>query len=136
MGLVDVPSQQSSGLFSALVRDPVVLYQAYLDAPDLIGEDVGLLLTQLVTQQKKLEDLTAEELKKLDEATVNFAQHSPRSKSLPDDSKKAPSTPRASTDLEEPEFEWVEGGQMRLMPPTAPIDIPTVPTKWWDKSSH
>lgn len=145
MGLVDVPSRQSSGLFSALVRDPVVLYQAYLDAPDLIGEDVGLLLTQLITQQKKLEDLTKEELEKLDAATVSFAQHSPRSKSSLDDSKKAPSTPPASTDPEEPEIEWHDGA-MRLSPPSSPmqtlmkpeppIDVPTVPTMWWDKSNH
>jgi hypothetical protein len=146
MGLVDVPSQQSNGLFSALVRDPVVLYQAYLDAPDLIGEDVGLLLTQLITQQKKLEDLTEEELRKLDAATVSFAQHSPRSKSSLDDSKKVPLTPRGSTDHEEePEIEWHDGA-MRLTPPGAPmqplmepdppVDIPTVPTKWWDKSNH
>lgn len=126
------PSPQSNGLFTALIRDPVVLYQEYLSHPDLIDEDVGLLLTQLVTRQKRLEDLTPEEMQKLDRATVDFAQGPPKPKpSLP----RATSTPRTSTVHEEPDVEWHEGG-MRLPEPVAPIDIPTVPTRWWDKSNH
>jgi hypothetical protein len=61
-----------------LIKDPAILYQEYLEQPDMFEEETGHLLLKLVGQQKKLEDLTDDEMKKLDEAVVSFIQYTPK----------------------------------------------------------
>jgi len=127
-------TQRSKGLFEALIGDPGVLYQDYLSHPDLFDDETVMLLTELVTRQKLLGQLTDEEQKILDRATIVSAQYSPKPKSSEESGSKVPSHLVTTTDPgdEEPEVEW-QGNDMRLAPPTAPVDIPNAPTKWWDK---
>lgn len=68
---------RQSGLFASLVRDPAILYQEYLERPELFEEDTGHLLATLVGRSKKMEDLTDDELKQLDEAVVSYMQYQP-----------------------------------------------------------
>lgn len=128
-------TEQNSGLFGALLGDPRVLYQAYLDSPEDFDQETSELLTKLVSRQKVLNQLTAEEKSLLDQATVSFAQHSSRSKPKPKESPNVLSVPTATTapSGERQPMVW-RGDKMRLQAPqSVPFEIPTVPTQWWDK---
>ena len=126
------PSSPSTneGLFSTLVRDPLVLYREYLDDPERFPQEAGTLLTQLVTQQKDLNTLTPEDMEVLNQATVEFAQHSPEPEPTPEPSK--PPHQDLFGEEGEEELEWQPGGQL----PTRPaVDLPdTAPgADWWAK---
>jgi hypothetical protein len=137
MELAEVPRHSNTGLFAALIGDPVVLYQHYLEHPDLFDTETVTLLVALVTRQKTLSQLTQSELNLLDQATVTFAQHSPTSKDSQNKQRSAPLHPQNTSDHEAQtgteEVVWDEAGAMRLSYPPAPVDIPTIPTSWWDK---
>jgi hypothetical protein len=103
---------QRSGLFSTLLGDPVVLYQAHLEHPELFNPETSQLLTDLLTLRKSVPSLTQPEMDLLDRATVDFAQHRPVRKSKRP--KAPPVTPHIEEeDDEEPELEW-EGDKPRL----------------------
>jgi len=119
----------NEGLFSTLVQDPHVLYREYLDDPERFTQEAGTLLTELVSQQKSLDSLTAEEMELLNQSTIEFAQHSPKPEPSPEPSK--PHQDLFEEEGEE-ELEWQPGGQI----PTRPVvDLPNAaPTaEWWAK---
>lgn len=123
---------QNDGLFNGIIGDPAVLYRAYLDRPEDFDEEQSNLILQLMSNQKKLDQLTDQERKVLDRATVNFAQHSPRSNVKPSPSPKSSFSPTPTTDPGRSSFSW-QKDEMRLPPLKDPIDIPTIPSKWWDQ---
>lgn len=133
----DVPGPSNGGLFAALIGDPLVLYQHYLEHPEQFEEETIRLLMELVTRRKSVETLSQAEKKLLDQATVSFAQHSPSSSDSHSARHNVPSLPQSSTDPEQPDPEEIvwEGDAMKLSPSTMfePIDIPEISTKWWDK---
>jgi hypothetical protein len=119
-----------------------VLYQHYVENPDNLDPETAELLMKLVTNQTTLEALNQQQLEQLDRATVGFAQTSPSSKT-----KETSSPPgnvanfESISSIEEP---WVDPHlkvdpmqhRFQLEPLTDPVDIPTVPDKWWDQSNH
>jgi len=121
---------QQRGIFSDLVRDPAYLYQEYLDRPEDFDEGTADLLMKLVSRQKKVEELTPDEMKKLDEATIELAQHSPKPEKQPDVRESLFQT-LLDDDDDEPEITWGDHGPV-LEEMEQPF-MPTVPTKWWDK---
>ena len=68
------PSTTSSGLFQGLLKDPQLLLQDLLADPAKYEESVSPLVQDLVSGQKKLEQLTRAESALLDRATIDFAQ--------------------------------------------------------------
>lgn len=126
--LSEPPPQQ--GIFSQLVRDPAYLYQEYLDRPEDFKEDTAELLMSLVSRQKRLEDVTPDEMKKLDEATIELAQHSPKPEKQPDVQESLFRTLLDEDEDDEPEIEWGPNGPVLDMEQP---HMPTVPTRWWDK---
>lgn len=132
------PTEQSpptsTGLFLSLLRDPAVLYRDYLDHPEKYDEQTAQLLMELISRTKTLETLTPEDMELLNKATMNFAQPTrplPKKQSNERYSASVQQTSSESKE-EEDEVEW-HGPNMRLPPMEIPVDIPTVPTKWWDK---
>ena len=125
------------GLFSQLVQDPLVLYREYLDDPERFDERVGLLLQQLVSNQKKLEELTAEERGLLNTATAEHAQYVPKPKPPPAQQPKASPLSDSSYEDGDEESELPWKGRQSGPAPTAmelPADLPTAPSFWWKKS--
>lgn len=135
VGELGSPATSKSGLFHSLIKDPRVLYQAYLDHPDLFEEDVASLLTRLVSSPTLLDDLSEEDLLRLDQATATYAQYRPKK-----EEPKSPQATRPSATAEESEGlsdpPWLRATGASLPQMTAPMEIPTVPTRWWDKSER
>ncbi len=72
----------SKGLFEELLGSPEVLHQSATERPELYNEATRKLLIELVERRKKLPELSPEEKKLLNEATVEFAQ-APRARPAP-----------------------------------------------------
>jgi len=127
------PVAADNGLFSQLVGDPLVLYREYLDDPDRFDESLGLLLQELVTNRKKLEELTGQEVEQLNKATVELAQYEPKPKKQPAPQPRASASSEDSYEGEEEEVPWKGvGPSLPEMPMTA--ELPTAPSFWWKKS--
>ena len=93
------------------------------------------LLLDLIMQRKTLDALSAEESQTLDLATIEFAQSSKKDPSKENSSSTQQNLSKTldSTDQGDPEELVWEDGAMRLPTISTPVDIPTVPTRWWDK---
>lgn len=122
------------GLFSQLVQDPLVLYREYLDDPERFDESLALLLQQLVSNQKKLEELTAEERDMLNRATAELAQYAPKPKPPPQQPQRA-SAPSDDFYEEETELPWNnQPGGPELPQLESPMGALTeAPSFWWKK---
>lgn len=133
--LIEPPEpSQNSGLFFQLVGDPAVLYREYLDDPDRFDEEAGLLLQQLYSGLKTLEQLDPEEAEILNRATAEYAQYSPKQEKP--SGPQRPSLPRSVTPSDdEPEIPWTEHVQGPSLPTLdTPISLPdSAPTFWWTK---
>ena len=70
------PTQPSTDLFSALVRDPRELLQDYIERPEAYRHEVLPIVLELVGRTKNLQDLTEEERILLSSATTTFAERS------------------------------------------------------------
>jgi len=116
-------------LFESLIADERVLFHGLLEDPERYEEGTSELLQQLVSGQKKREELSLQELELLDRATLEFASAArPKGPSsrrpMPDPRRREHISPP-----EEAELVYREGG-----PPTKEIDIPdSPPTRWWEK---
>lgn len=122
--------QQDDGLFAQLVGDPAILYREYLDSPENFDEETVKLLTELMSRQKTLEELSKQEKELLNQATIQFAQGSPKPSSSPKPSvKQSP-----IQDEEEEEVPYPKS----LPTLNAPIDVPeSIPkTEWWKNLSR
>ena len=62
------------GLFSALLKDPMVLLQDLLASPGKYQEGVFPLVQDLVSGRRKLEGLSKDETELLDRATIDFSR--------------------------------------------------------------
>ena len=122
------------GLFSQLVRDPRVLYREYLEDPEVFDEETALLLQQLVSNQKKLEDLTAEEKDRLNRATAEFTQYSPKPKKPQEQPRSTSSRSESSYEDEEEELPWMKDAPSMILPSLeSPMDLPVSTSFWWKK---
>jgi hypothetical protein len=65
------------GLFSALVNDPRVLWLDLLDSPEKYEDGVSDLIQDLVSGQKRVEELNQEEASLLDRAVLDFSRPTP-----------------------------------------------------------
>jgi hypothetical protein len=132
--LTESPQPEANdGLFSQLVQDPAILYREYLDDPDRFEESAGLLLQQLYSGLKNLEELTPEEMKILDQATVEFAQYLAKPKT-PSESQRAAQPRSAIPSDDEPEIPWTDHvGGPSLPAMELPVSLPDAPTFWWKK---
>ncbi len=131
--VADVPPPANDGLFFQLVRDPRLLYRAYLDDPTMFDDETAMLLQQLMSGQRKLEELKAQEQEILNRATAELAQYSPKPTSRSEQPR--PSSSSASYDEEmEDEVPW--SNKHDEPTPTSvdlPLELPDAPTFWWKK---
>jgi hypothetical protein len=121
--------KRSEGLFMSLVKNPAILYQEYLEQPDMFEEETGHLLLKLIGRHKKLEDLTDSEMKKLDEAVVSYLQYKPKVAEKP----KLRALPEEDEEDDEPEIPWGPNGVKGLS--SFMLELPEgVDSRWWEKT--
>jgi len=65
--------ERQSGLFTALLGDPKVLYYEILEDPERFEDGVSDLVQQLVAGARTLESLTRDEHNLLDRATLDWS---------------------------------------------------------------
>lgn len=119
--------ERRKGLFESLIADPRVLFHGLLDSPESYESGVSELLQNLVSGQKKREDLTGEELQLLDRATVEFAAGK-RPQPAGGATRSREAAPKR-TPPEEVELIYQERG-----PHLPDMDLPeSPPTRWWTK---
>ncbi len=70
------------GLFEELLGRPEALFIDSLEFPEKYEEQTSRLLRSLVSGERRLEDVTAEEMALLDRATVDFASAPPPAKKV------------------------------------------------------
>lgn len=115
-------------------RNPELLLQSVLDAPENFENGVGELLQQLTYKQRGWEDLGPQERQLLDRATLDFASEArPQARKPNPQPTSSEASPAAKAALDELEVELVynEHG-----PPTPlGMDVPEEPpTFWWRKT--
>jgi hypothetical protein len=127
--------KRREGLFTALIGDPAVLYQEYLEEPEKFNPELGDLLQQLIAGQKKLDELRPSEMGQLDAAVLDFAEprRTPKPQVQSAEEPRAPAALEHVLSLEDAladdsiELEYREGA---LVPITdGPDESP--PTYWW-----
>ena len=69
----EIPSKPS-GLFSAMLGDPQVLYHDLLDDPSRYEEGVSSLLQGLISGQQELSEISASDMELLDRAVLDYNQ--------------------------------------------------------------
>lgn len=115
------PRTRPSGLFLDLLGDPQILYQDLLEDPKKYEEGVSSLLQEIISGQRKLDELDKQELTLLDRATLDFNQ--PRR--APPETRPAPAPARVAAKA---------GPQSPAAdrPPKA-IGAPDMEPYWWLK---
>jgi hypothetical protein len=111
-------SPSASGLFVTLLGSPEVLLHDYLDSPSKYQNDILPLLQDLVSENRKIADLNAEEMQALDRATIDYNAQLPP--------KAAPQTQEAAmTKTAEAELMYDDP---RVIQPESLTDAPAY---WW-----
>jgi len=77
------PPPAGKGLFEALVGDTLPLYQDSVEHPDKFSSEGIALLAELAQGGKKVSELSPEDKRLLDLATIDFANALPKAKHLP-----------------------------------------------------
>jgi hypothetical protein len=116
---VKADSPKKNGLFSALLGNPAVLLHDCLDSPAKYQDDVLPLVQDLVSGNKKIDDLTAEEMLLLDQATIDYNQ----TKAPP-----APPQPPSEGTVKTAEADLMYDDSAAADQPAALADAPAY---WW-----
>jgi hypothetical protein len=107
-----------TGLFSAMVGDPDVLYQDLLDNPSRYEEGVSSLLLGLTSGERRISDISKQEMELLDRAVLDLGQprrDKPKPKpevapkrmaARPTPVAQPPKVPGSNTDL--PPYWWLQ----------------------------
>lgn len=109
-----LPRRRARGLFADLLSGrPELLLQDAQANPDAYDTDVVELLEQILLNKKDIENLTDEEHRKVDEATTEFFQATPKT-----------STPASSAGGRSPRIPDPPRGGV-------PVDGPVMDAFWW-----
>lgn len=135
----ETPRPRDLGVFQALLGEPKILFEAWLDNPDIFDQRVGPLLLSLMAG-RKMEDLSPTEFELLNAATLELAQYRPPPPKPVEQVVSKELTDPDEQPYDEPEIEWNERGGAAPQAPAprallelAETDVTKVPTRWWER---
>jgi hypothetical protein len=132
------PTAEQRSLFDSLLGDPLTLFQDVLDHPQDYDESLPVLLQEVIQGSKKLDELSDDDRRRLDDAVLVFVDPVPAAAPPdppPDSPAPTPPGPKRPTPNRTTPIERVLAEHSTPTVPAGPPNIPEAPpTFWWKKS--